>query len=78
MQRGWFEPRTSWHKWGGLHHCARPALKSEQREYHKSITGSAYYKIIGMLRLVANENYYKYMMRLAYMNSDTASSFSWE
>ena len=26
MQRGWFEPRTSWHKWGGLHHCARPAL----------------------------------------------------
>jgi hypothetical protein len=26
MQRGWFKSRTSWHKWGWLHHCARLAL----------------------------------------------------
>jgi hypothetical protein len=30
-QRGWFEPRTSWHKWGWLHHCARPALTTQER-----------------------------------------------
>src|SRR5664279_2006471 len=29
VQGGWFEPRTSWHKWGGPHHCTKVCPQSK-------------------------------------------------
>ena len=30
VQRGWFEPRTSWHKWGVPHHCTKACPHTSQ------------------------------------------------
>lgn len=37
MQRGCFEPRTTWHKWRVLRHCARPALFLANSLMHHNI-----------------------------------------